>query len=87
MPTDEILDLLVAERDKLNRAIEALGGGAGTRPAQAPTEAVTPPAKPKRRLSAAGRRAIIAAAKKRWALIRAGKLPSPLANRAKRKAV
>ncbi len=27
MPTDYILTLLIAERDKLNRAIEALGGG------------------------------------------------------------
>jgi len=36
------------------------------------SEAATPePAKPKRRLSAAGRRAIIAATKKRWALIHA----------------
>lgn len=26
MPTEQILALLVAERDKLNRAIEALGG-------------------------------------------------------------
>jgi hypothetical protein len=43
-------------------------------------------AKPKRKLSAAGRRAIIAAAKKRWALIKAGKAPSPLGRRAKRKA-
>jgi hypothetical protein len=30
MPTDHILALLIAERDKLNRAIEALGG-AGTK--------------------------------------------------------
>jgi hypothetical protein len=27
MPTDQILSLLVAERDRLNRAIEALQGG------------------------------------------------------------
>ena len=30
MPTDHILALLITERDKLNRAIEALGG-AGTK--------------------------------------------------------
>jgi hypothetical protein len=27
MPTEQILALMVAERDKLNRAIEALSGG------------------------------------------------------------
>jgi hypothetical protein len=27
MPTDEILALLIADRDKINRAIEALGAG------------------------------------------------------------
>jgi hypothetical protein len=27
MPTDHIVALLIAERDKLNRAIEALGAG------------------------------------------------------------
>jgi hypothetical protein len=31
MPTDHILALLIAERDKLNRAIEALGGTATKR--------------------------------------------------------
>jgi hypothetical protein len=31
MPTDEILALLIAERDKINRAIEALGAGAKRR--------------------------------------------------------
>ncbi len=31
MPTDQILNLLIQERDKLNRAIEALQGGAKRR--------------------------------------------------------
>jgi hypothetical protein len=93
MPTDQILALLLAERDKLNRAIEALDGATpkprgrppGPRNAPAASETVAP-AKPKRKLSAAGRRAIIDATKKRWALIKAGRLPSPFAKRANRKA-
>ena len=77
MPKEQILALLLAERDKLNRAIEALGG---------PKRRGRPPGtrnlpKPKRTLSAAGRKAIAAAARKRWAAIRAGKAPSPFAKR------
>lgn len=89
MPTDQILALLLAERDKLNRAIEALGGTTPRRPpapSTAPVAEASVSAKPKRKLSAAGRKAIIAAAKKRWALSRAGKMPSPFAKRAKRRA-
>jgi len=80
MTTEQIVSLLILERDKLNRAIEALGEpvkrrGRPVKEAQAqPTPATVAPAKKrKRKLSAAGRRAIIAATKKRWALIRAGK--------------
>ena len=36
MPTDHIIALLVAERDKLNRAIEALGGVVGKRRGRPP---------------------------------------------------
>jgi hypothetical protein len=93
MLTEQIIAVLTAERDKLNRAIEALGGTTpkrrgrppGTRNTLAVTEAA-PPAKPKRKLSAAGRKAIADAARKRWAAIRAGKAPSPFAKGAKRKA-
>jgi hypothetical protein len=91
--SEQILALLFAERDRLNRAIEALGGTTGKRRGRPlgsrnmPSAAKdSTPARPKRKLSAAGRRAIAAAAKKRWALIRAGKAPSPVAKRAKRKA-
>ncbi len=36
MPTDHILALLIAERDKLNRAIEALGAPIGKRRGRPP---------------------------------------------------
>jgi hypothetical protein len=91
--SEQILALLFAERDRLNRAIEALGGTTGKRRGRPPgsrnvlAEAEESTiAKPKRKLSAASRRAMVAAAKKRWALIKAGKLPSPFAKRARRKA-
>jgi hypothetical protein len=95
MPTDQILSLLLAERDKLNRAIEALQGPTkrrgrlpknptlnhpsvpdGVKPASAKT-----PVHRKRTMSAAGRKAIRDAVRKRWALIRAGKVASPFAKR------
>jgi hypothetical protein len=87
MPTDQILDLLIVERDKLNRAIEALGGSTPKRRGRPPGPSNpslaegNAPVKPKRKLSAAHRRAIVEAAKKRWALIKAGKAPSPFAKR------
>ena len=81
MNTEQILAVLISERDKLNRAIEALGGSMPKRRGRSPGTRNTPavaqaaaPAKPKRKLSAASRRAMVAAAKKRWALIKAGKL-------------
>lgn len=47
MPTDQILTLLIAERDKLNRAIEALQGtprsGGTRRKAALPSIDVAPP--------------------------------------------
>jgi hypothetical protein len=98
MATDHILALLISERDKLTAAIEALQGPTTPEKAPGPgRKAVTPPVeqaskritvhapKPpaKRKLSAAGRRAIIAATKRRWAAIRAAKAtavaPAPVA--------
>jgi hypothetical protein len=91
MPTEHILSLLIAERDKLNRAIEALGAsvkrrGRPRKAAQAPASTPAPPVRAqerKRVLSTAGRKAIVAAAKKRWALIKAGKAKSPFAKKSK----
>jgi hypothetical protein len=105
--TDHIVQLLVQERDKLNRAIEALQGsvkrrgrppGSRRNSAAASTvnnalevpEWVKPAvakasAKGKRKMSAAGRKAIGDAARKRWAAIKAGKAPSPFAKSAKTK--
>ncbi|HTB14366.1 MAG TPA: hypothetical protein VK752_22505 [Bryobacteraceae bacterium] len=84
MATDHILSLLISERDKLTKAIEALqstatpGPGRGTvRPSveqdSKPAETAGPKARAKRKLSAAGRRAIIEGTKKRWAAIKAAK--------------
>jgi hypothetical protein len=88
MATDHILALLLIERDKLTAAIEALQGPTTTgktpgpdRKAVSPSveqdskpeETVGPTAPAKRKMSAAGRRAIIAATKKRWAAIKAAK--------------
>jgi hypothetical protein len=97
MSTDHILALLLVERDKLTGAIEALQGpttpektpGPGRKAVlpsverdSTPAEKVGPTAPAKRKLSAAGRRAIVAATKRRWAAIRAAKAaagPSPVA--------
>jgi hypothetical protein len=48
MPTDHIVALLIAERDKLNRAIEALQGPAKRRgrPPKNPAAALVPQAPP-----------------------------------------
>jgi hypothetical protein len=77
MPKEQILALLLAERDRVNRAIEVLGG---------PKRRGRPPGtrnepKHKRTLSAAGRRAIAEGQRKRWAAIKAGKALSPFAKR------
>jgi hypothetical protein len=86
MATDHILTLLLAERDKLTAAIEALQGPSTTVPGPArkavqppveqdstPSESPTPARRVKRKLSEAGRQAIIAGTKKRWADIKAQK--------------
>jgi hypothetical protein len=75
MPTDHILALLIAERDKLNRAIEALQGS--TKQMGRPSEIQVPRAESartkskKRHVSAAARRRMAAAQKKRWAAVKA----------------
>jgi hypothetical protein len=88
MATDHILALLLIERDKLTAAIEALQGPATTEKTPGPDRkavlprveqdskppaTVGPTAPAKRKMSAAGKRAIIAGTKKRWAAIRAAK--------------
>jgi hypothetical protein len=88
MATDHILALLLIERGKLTAAIEALQGptttektpGPGRKAAlpsveqdSTPPETVGPTAPVKRKMSAAGRRAIIAGAKKRSAAVKAAK--------------
>jgi len=76
MPTDHIVALLIAEQDKLNRAIDALQGSA-TKPAAtatAPTAAdSTSPVPKKRHVSAAARWKMAAGQKRRWAAIKAAK--------------
>jgi len=80
MPTDHIVSLLIAERDKLSRAIEALQGVVrrrGRPPKNAASIAVAPVAQgaPKKRnvFSAATKRKMAAAQKKRWAAVKASK--------------
>jgi hypothetical protein len=69
MPTDQILALLIAERDKLNRAIEALQGSAKRRgrPPKNPLVAVAPAPKKRKRQSAAQRKAQAERMKAYWA--------------------
>lgn len=100
MQIDHIVALLIAERNRLDAAIRALGGpatGPGRPPAtkgpastpefHAPNVPEPVPATApgrKREISAAARKAMPAAAKKRWAAIKAGKAANPFA-KAKRK--
>jgi hypothetical protein len=92
MQIEQIVASLVAERNRLDAATQALGAKRRGRPPgkkvspstvdnHAPKlpEAAKAPAKPKHKISAAGRRAMAAAAKKRWAAIKAGKAPNPFA--------
>jgi hypothetical protein len=75
MPTEHIVALLIAERDKLNRAIEALAGPAKRRgrPPKNPlataatAAAAAPPAKRHKRRSAAQRKAQAERMKAYWA--------------------
>jgi hypothetical protein len=74
MPSEHIIALLIAERDKLNRAIEALQGSAkrrGRPPKAAATHAATEVSVPKRkRWSAAQRKAQAERVKAYWAVKR-----------------
>ena len=69
MPVDQILTLLIAERDKLNRAIEALQGSAKRRgrPRKDPLTAIAAPTKKRKRQSAARRKAQAERMKVYWA--------------------
>ena len=73
MPTEHIVALMIAERDKLSRAIEALQGSARRRgrppknPLMVAAPAVAPaPAKKRRRQSAAQRKAQAERMKAYW---------------------
>lgn len=88
MSTESIVALLIGERDRLNRAIEILGGTGnvvkrrGRPPGKkadaspeassesTPVEASAPAGRKKRRMSAAARKRISEAQKKRWAAVR-----------------
>lgn len=95
MQTEQIVALLIAERDRLSKAIEALQGpikrrgrppklqGTSARPEGANAREASTSSKG--RLSAAGRKAIADAARRRWAAIKAGKAVSPFAKNAGRK--
>jgi hypothetical protein len=74
MPTEHIIALLTQERDRLNRAIEALQGGAKRRGRPPKNSlAVEIATQKKRHVSAAARRRMAAAQKKRWAAVKAAK--------------
>jgi hypothetical protein len=64
MPTNDLMVLLTAERDRLNRAIEALQGPAGESGSSRSREGG------KRHFSAATRRRMALAQKRRWAAAR-----------------
>jgi hypothetical protein len=79
MQLEQIVALLVAERNRFDAAIQALqgrekhGGLPPGKKAAAPSVAAASPVARKRGLSAAGRKAIADAARKRWAAIKAAK--------------
>jgi hypothetical protein len=98
MQTEQIVALLIAERNRLDTAIQALQGPKRRgRPAKR-TSAVTvdyqatpepAPAKApvvgKRKISTIARKAMADAAKKRWAAIKAGKAPNPFTKKARKR--
>jgi hypothetical protein len=80
MNIDQIVALLIQERDRLNRAIEALNGSTGKRRGRPPKNSVVEkdgpfPMTPKKRkpFSAATKRKMKLAQQKRWAAIKAAK--------------
>lgn len=91
MQTEQIVAFLIAERNRLDAAIQALQGSVkrrGRPPAHkvaavvsnaGPTNSTAGPTTTKRKLSAAARKSMADAAKKRWAAIKAGKAPNPFA--------
>jgi hypothetical protein len=91
MHTEQIVALLIAEQNRFDAAIQALQGPMkrrGRPPANKASLSVpaVAPVKRKRRMSAAGRKAIADGVRKRWAAIKAGKAPNPFA-KAKRKSL
>ncbi len=84
MSTESIVSMLIAERDKLSRAIQALGGevSGGSAPVKrlgrtAKTATVAPIAPAKKRvMSSEGRNRQIEAMKKYWAAKKAAKKKS-----------
>lgn len=75
MPTEQIVALLIAERNKLDAAIQALQGAVKRRgrPPKNPlpnAPASVLPAKKKRKMSTAARKRMAAAQKARWAKIK-----------------
>jgi hypothetical protein len=94
MQIDQIVALLVAERHRLDAAIQALQGSgkrrgrprrkttsASSHDHRAPVVSEVARVKRKHKLSAAARKAMADAARKRWAAIKAGKAPNPFAKR------
>jgi hypothetical protein len=83
---------IAAHITKVEDMLKAAGAIPATEPTtatirKAPHAPKTAPAAPKRRMSAAGRAAVRAAQKKRWAAFHAGKAPSPTAKLPKPKRV
>lgn len=64
--------------DKLEAELKAVLSGTVSTAAPGQSSPVTKPAKKKRKMSSAGRARISAAAKKRWADLKAHKAPAPI---------
>lgn len=75
MDTTQILRSLRNERDRIDQAIAALQALNGTSPSAISGKA-SAPVPVKRYMSAAGRRRIAKAARRRWAAVKAGQRPS-----------
>jgi hypothetical protein len=76
MTSEQILALLIEERDRVNAALESLRGPAKRGPARQATqiEAVTTaPVKKKRYITASGKRRMAEAQKRRWAAYHAAR--------------
>jgi hypothetical protein len=70
MDTTALLSQLKTERDRIDKAIAALESLDGSRPTAAPTKGGR---RGRRPMSAAARKRIAAAQKKRWAAVKAAK--------------